>query len=139
MKKNTSYIWMILLAGGLFGCEENTIMPEFKKVGTVTSTVATLSASNAKPTSSQNITLTLNYVSPSQDPVSQVVLMVQVGAEAWTELESFNVQSEQKDLLLSQTVDYLVTQPKGTVIKFDMVVTSQKEFPMVRRTTITVQ
>ena len=130
---------MILLATGLLGCEENTIMPEFKKTGSVTSTVATLGTSNAKPIPTENITLTLNYVSPSEDPVTQVVLKIQIGTGAWSELETFDVQSEQKDKMLSKTVDYLITSPKGTVIRFDMVVASQKEHPMVRRTTVTVQ
>lgn len=139
MKNNKIFLWMILLATVFFACEENEIMPEFTKTGTVTSTVATLASSNAKPLPAENITLTLNYVNPSEDPLSEIVLKAKVGAGDFVELETLNVQSDAKDKMISKTVDYVVTAPKGSVITFDMVINSQKEYPMVRRTTVTVQ
>lgn len=130
---------MILMAMGLFACDENEIMPAFTKKGTVTATVATIAASNIEPPPSESITLTLKYINPSSDPLTRVVLKAQVGDAAYTDIQTFNTQSEKKDKEITQTVNYVVPASSGTKVTFDMVITSQKDYPQVRRTSVTVE
>ena len=139
MKKNITYICAIVLATGLFACDDNEIMPEYKKVGTATSTVATVTPSNDKPLPAENLTLTVSYVSPSEDPLKEVVLKVKVSAGEFIELETFNAESEAKDEEITHTVNYTITAPSKTSVTFDLVLSSQKPYPMVRRTTVAVQ
>jgi hypothetical protein len=139
MKKNIMYLWMITLATLMSGCDENEIMPAFTKKGTATATVATIAASTASPAPSQSIMLTLKFVNPSSDPLTQITVKAQVGAGAYTDVETFSLQSGEKDKEITQTVNYVVPAASGTKVTFDMVIASQKEYPIIRRTSVTVQ
>ena len=133
------YLWICMLATLLVACDENEVMPAYSKKGTATATMASIAASTTTPLPSENITLTIKFVNPSSDPLSQITVKAQVGAEAYADIQTFNVQSEQKDKEITQTVNYVVPATAGTKVTFDMVITSQKEYPQVKRTSVTVQ
>jgi hypothetical protein len=138
MKKYLTYLGSLVLATVFFACDENEIMPAYQKIGTVTATVATIEPSNDEPAKSETITLTLMFVSPSSDPLTQIALKVKVGAADYTDLQTFDVSSVGKDTQITQTVTYVVPETAGTVV-FEMVISSQKEYPQVKRTSIVVQ
>jgi hypothetical protein len=115
---------MLLIA--FMSCDDNEIVPDYEMKGTSTSTVASITVSNTKPVVTETITTTVSFVNPSDDPVKSVVLKAKVGSEAYIDVQSFEVQ-------------YSVSAAAGTAIVFDMVITSQKEFPQVIRTTVTVK
>ena len=122
----------------MFSCDENEIMPGYTKVSTATTTVASLSSSKPRPTPSETIVLTLMYVNPSSDPLTTVTLKAKVGTGVYTDVETFNAGSEQKDQAITHTVNYVVPATAGTVVTFDMVITSQKEYGQIKRTSVTV-
>jgi hypothetical protein len=138
MKKDITYIWIMALAIACASCDENEIMPAFSKKGTATATIASIASSNTTPLPSETITLTMRYVSPSSDPLTQITLKAKVGAAEYVEIQTFNVSSVEKDAEVIQTVNYISPASAGTVI-FDMVISSQKPYPQVKRTSVVVQ
>jgi hypothetical protein len=136
MKNNFKYISILLLAITLVACDENEIMPSFTTKGTATHTIATISASKTAPEPSETISLTLTYVNPSSDPLNEVTLRVKVGADDYVEIGKFAAGSEARDEILSKTVSYTAPATAATTIVFDMVITSQKEYPQILRATI---
>ena len=129
---------MIALAASMFSCDENEVMPAYSKVSTATSTVASLSSSKPRPLPSESIVLTLMYVNPSSDPLTTVTLKAKVDAGAYTDVETFNAGSEPKDQAITHTVNFVVPAAAGAVVTFDMVITSQKEYGQIKRTSVTV-
>ena len=75
-------IGILLLATAivLAACEDNDIMPDYQQKGTATTTVATITPSNAKPAKATNITISLTYVNPGSDPIKTVELKAKVGS-----------------------------------------------------------
>jgi hypothetical protein len=138
MKKGITYILIMALAITFVSCDENELMPAFSKKGTATATIASISSSNAKPLPSETITLTMMYVNPSSDPLTQITLKAKVGAAEYVDVETFNVSSVQKDAEVIQTVNYVSPASAGTVV-FDMVISSQRDYPQVKRTSVAVQ
>jgi hypothetical protein len=138
MKKHITYIWIIALAIAFGSCDENEIMPAFSKKGTATATMASIAPSKAKPLASETITLTMMFVNPSSDPLTQITLKAKVGTAEYVELQTFNVSSVEQDAEIIQTVNYITPASAGTVI-FDMVISSQKPYPQVKRTSVVVQ
>jgi hypothetical protein len=138
MKNLTILTASLSLVFFLAACDENEVLPDYTKKGTATATVASITASNAKPVAAEEVTLTLTFVNPSADPLKTVVLKAQVGTGDYTEIESFDEQSGEKDKEVTRTVTY-VAPASGTKVTFDMVITSQKEYPQVKRTSFTVQ
>ena len=134
--KNLS-ILMLLVA--LMSCDDNEIVPDYEMKGTSTSTVASITVSNTKPVVTETITTTVSFVNPSDDPVKSVVLKAKVGSEAYIDVQSFDESSAAKEKKITHEVQYSVSAAAGTAIVFDMVITSQKEFPQVIRTTVTVK
>ena len=130
---------MIVLAAAFIACEENEVMPSYTTKGTATTTVATISPSTTKPLPSESITLTMTFVNPSSDPLSQIILKAQVGSGDFTELQTFSISSSPKDQEVTQTATYVVPASKGTKVTFDMVITSQKPYPQIKRASVTVQ
>ena len=128
-----SFFMVLFLAA----CDKNDVVPDYTKKGTATSTVASITASKTKPAAAEEITLTLTFVNPSADPLKTVVLKAKVGAADYTEVQSFDEQSGEKNKEITREVTY-VTPASGTVT-FDMVITSQMEYPQIKRTSITVQ
>jgi len=136
-----SYIHMLcamLLVVVAFSCEENEVVPDSAKQGEVTVTTASIAFSNAKPAASETITVTLKFVNLSEDKVKSVLLKAKVGTADYISVQTFDEGSAATDKEIVHEVPYVVTAPKGTVITFDMIVTSQKEYPLTRRTTVTV-
>jgi hypothetical protein len=78
------------------------------------------------------------YVNPSSDPLTTVTLKAKLGTGAYTDVETFNAGSEPKDQAITHTVNYVVPAAVGTVVTFDMVITSQKEYGQIKRTSVTV-
>ena len=138
MKKKLIYLAAILLVFFLAACEENEIMPAFEKKGTATHTMAGLSASDDEPAPLENISLLLSYVNPSADPLKTVTLKVKVGDAASVEVQSWDVSQESKDEIYTKTVAYQAPDSPGTVILFDMVITSQREYPQIKQVEIAV-
>ncbi len=137
--KNLINLSIVLLMNILFAaCDENDIMPEYEKKGTATSTVATISASNTTPLAGQSVTVTIKYVNPSTDPVSTIVLRAKVGSGSYADLQSFDEQSAAQGAEITREVNYVTPATPGTVT-FEMVISSQKEYPQIRRTSITVK
>lgn len=132
------YTIFILLGALFLACDENDVMPAYEKKGTVTTTVASLSASNEEPASGETITLTLMYVNPTSDPLESVALKAKVGSGDYTILQSFDGQSSEKDVEIIEEVQY-VAPGAGVEVTFDMVITSQKEYPLIKRTSISVE
>lgn len=138
MKNITSLSSILILSVVLLACDENEVMPDYQKTGTTTATVATITASNTAPLVGQPVTLTLTYVNPSSDPVKTIVLRARVGSGSYTDLETFDEQSAPKDTEISHDVTYLTPAAPGTVT-FEMVISSQKEYPQISRASISVE
>ena len=128
----------MLLAAVMFSCEENEVVPDSIMQGEVTATTASIASSNTKPIVSETITVTLKFVNLSGDKVKSVLLKAKVGTADYTPVQTFDETSAAADKEIIHEVPYSVTASKGTVITFDMIVTSQKEYPLTRRTTVTV-
>lgn len=128
----------MLLTAAMFSCEENEIVPDSVKQGEVTATTASIALSNTKPVASETITVTLKFVNMSEDKIKTVLLKAKTGTADYTPVQTFDEGSAATDKEIVHEVPYVVTAPKGTVITFDMIVTSQKEYPLTRRTTVTV-
>lgn len=132
--KNLIYIICCVV---LFSCDENEIMPAYEKVGTTTSTVATIAISNDEPDAGETVTVTVTYVNPTSDPLTSVELKAKVGSGNYEVVESFNETSGSKDVEISREVAYVAPEA-GTEVTFDLVLTSQKEFPQIMRAKLEV-
>jgi hypothetical protein len=139
MKKKLIYLSILVLASFIAACDENEIMPSYTKKGTTTHTMAGLSASNEEPVPLENISVLLSYVNPSSDPLKTVTLKVKVGDAAFTEVQSWDISQETKDEIQTKVVAYQVPDSPGAVILFDMVITSQREYPQTKRVEIDVE
>ena len=138
MKKITSLSYLLILTVILLSCDENDIMPSYETKGTGTSTVATISASNTAPLAGESITLTMDFVNPASDPIVTVSLRARIGSGTFTEIQSFDEQSAATDTEISHVVNYVTPSTPGSVT-FEMVITSGKEYPQIRRTSITAK
>ena len=137
MKNITPFI-SILLLSIFFACEENEVMPSFSTKGTTTATVATITASKASPLAGETITLTLEYVNPTSDPINTIVLKAKVGSADYVTLQTFDEQSSEKDTSIKREASY-VAPAAGSKVTFDMVISSEKEYSQIKRTSITVK
>jgi hypothetical protein len=131
-------ILLLVTASVLAACEDNDIMPDYQQKGTATTTVATITPSNAKPAKATNITITLTYVNPGADPIKTVELKAKVGSGSYATVQTFDAQSDAKDTEVKREVTYMTPNASGTVT-FDMVITSQMAYPQIKRTTVSVQ
>ena len=138
MKKNIIYTTLFFLAATFVACDENEVMPAFETKGTATHTVATIAASKTTAAPGETITITMTYVNPSSDPVTQIVLKAKVGAADYVDVQTFNESSATKDKSEIRTVNYVMPASPTTVV-FDMVITSGRDYPQVRRVTARVQ
>lgn len=136
MKNISRYSTIAFIAIALVACDENEIMPSFTTKGTATHTIASISASTTAPQPSQDVTLVLSYVNPSSDPLNEITVRAKVGAADYVEVQKFNVASEAKDELASKTFVYAAPATSSTTVVFDMVITSQRQYPQVQRLTI---
>lgn len=134
--KRLSYL--ILLSGVLLACDENEIMPSYQTKGSTTNTVATISASNTSPVPGESVTVTMDFVNPASDPIATVALRARVGSGTFTDIQSFDEQSAATDTEISHEVNYVMPAAPSTVT-FEMVISSGKEYPQVRRTAVTVK
>lgn len=121
----------------LFSCNENEIMPAYQKKGTTTATVAAIEISNDEPEPGETVTITLMYVNPTSDPVATVELKYKVGSASYSVLQTFDENAGTKDEAITREVNY-VAPDAGTAVTFDMVITSQKEYPQIMRASIEV-
>ncbi|HEY9049033.1 MAG TPA: hypothetical protein VIN08_24200 [Ohtaekwangia sp.] len=130
--------WIVLVYMLLAACDDNVIVPAYEWKGTTTATVASLTPSKTKPVQTESISLKLEFVNQASDAVKSILLKAKVGSADYTELQTFTETASSEDNVVTHEVPYVVSAVKGTVITFDMVITSQKEFPQVKRTTVTV-
>lgn len=134
MKKKLLY-FSILALGVLFvACDENEVMPSSRKVGTATHTMASIALSNTTPLTSESITVQLSYVNPSSDPLKEISIRAKVGAADFVEIQKFDMTSEEHDEIAMRNFNYTAPATVATTVVFDMVITSQREFPQVKRT-----
>ena len=138
MKKITRLTYIIILSVVLLACDENEIMPAYEKKGSATNTVATITTSNSSPLAGQSITITLDFVNSAMDPIATVWLRARIGSGSFTDIQSFDEHSAATDTQISHEVSYVAPSSPGTVT-FEMVITSQKEYPQVQRTAVTVE
>ena len=131
-------VCLVSLVAVMVSCEENEVVPDSAKQGEVTATTASIAFSNAKPVMSEAITVTLKFVNLSEDNIKSVLLKAKVGSADYVSIQTFDESSAAADTEITHEVPYVVTASKGTAITFDMIVTSQKEYPLTRRTSITV-
>lgn len=120
----------------LAGCDENEVMPSFKTLGTATHTMADISASTTSPVPSATVTILLSYVNPSSDPLKEISVRAKVGTGSYTEIQKFSMDAEAKDALATKSFTYVAPATAATTVVFDMVITSQREYPQTQRTTI---
>jgi hypothetical protein len=140
MKNKIIYLPIFILCAALFSsCEENEILPPHQTKGSSTLTLASITATTATPAASSTVGLTLKFVNPASDPIKQVVVKVKVGAADYVELQSFNEEGSAKDQEITRMLDFAVPASPGTVLVFDMVITSQREYPQVKRLSLTIQ
>src|SRR5688572_2391667 len=132
--KNLIYILAGIL---LFSCDENEIVPSYQKKGTTTATVATIEVSNEEPEPGEIVTIALMYVNPSSDPVATVELKYKVGSTSYSVLQTFDENAGPKDEAINREISY-VAPAAGTAVTFDMVITSQKDYPQIMRVSIEV-
>jgi outer membrane lipopolysaccharide assembly protein LptE/RlpB len=128
----------MLIVTALFACDDNDVLPAYEKKGDATSTTASVSFSNTKPVSAETITVTLKFVNLSEDKIKSVVLKAKIGSADYAEVQTFDENSAATEKEIIHEVPYTVTAAKGTVITFDMVITSQKEYPQIKRSAVTV-
>ena len=133
MKKKFLYLSIILLTTILVACEENEIMPSFETKGTATHTMADISVSNAAPFPSENVSVLISYVNPSADPLKEITVRVKVGTADYLEVQKFDVSSEALDEIATKVFSYAAPATAATTVVFDMLITSQKEYPQVQR------
>ncbi len=142
MKNKNIYI-KLCLAIGLFAfvsCDKNEIVPDYQKVGESTATVATLGASQTSVVPASTVTFTLNYVNLPSDPVESIILKAKVGENEYVELQTFDESAAATGQEHTRTATYTVPNVASkTKIIVDMVINSQKEFPQVERSTLTIQ
>jgi outer membrane protein assembly factor BamA len=132
--KNLIYILASIL---LFSCDENEILPRYEKKGTATATVAAIEVSNDEPEPGEKVTITLMYVNPTSDPVATVELRYKVGSGNYSVLQTFDENTGPRDETITREINY-VAPDAGTAVTFDMVITSQKEYPQIMRVSIEV-
>lgn len=138
MKKMKSLTYIIVLSFVALSCDENEIMPSYQKKGSTTNTVATLTASKTSPLPGESITITMEFVNPASDPIANVVLRARVGSGSFKDIQTFDENSAAKDTEISHEVNYVMPATPGTVT-FEMVISSQMEYPQVRRTAVTAK
>ncbi len=138
MKNSIFYTVLFVFGAVLMACEENEIMPAFETKGTATHTVASIAVSKSSPAPAETVTVTMTFVSPSSDPVTQIVLKAKVGTADYVEVQTFNESSAPKNQEVTITADY-VAPASGTTVVFDMVISSGKQYPQVKRTSMKVQ
>ena len=137
--KTLKIFFTLVVATVMFAaCDDNEIMPSYEKKGTATTTVATVTPSNAKPPKASNITITLTYVNPTSDPLKTVELKAKIGSGVYTTIQTFDAQSDPKDSKVIREVVYTTPNASGTVT-FEMVITSQMPYPQIKRTSVSVQ
>jgi hypothetical protein len=138
MKNIIPFISILLLGTIFFACEENDAMPFFSTKGTTTATVATITSSKSSPLAGETITLTLEYVNPTSDPIKTIVLKAKVGSADYVTLQTFDEQSSEKDISIKREASY-VAPAAGSKVTFDMIISSDKEYSQIKRTSITVK
>jgi len=136
MKNTIIYLSALMIGVLLSGCDENEVMPSFKTLGTATHTMADISASSTAPAPSATVTILISYVNPSSDPLKEISVRAKVGAGNYTEIQKFSMDSEAKDALATKSFAYVAPATAATTVVFDMVITSQREYPQVQRVTI---
>src|SRR5688572_29929511 len=137
MKTKIILLFTFLVAAGMtISCDENESLPPFQTVGTATSTVASITASKTNPAPGENVKLTLRYVNLGSDPIQQVVLKAKVGAGAYADVQTFNESSAAVEEEIVHEVDVVAPATTATTVVYDMVLTSGKEFPQIRRVQI---
>lgn len=130
-------IFYILIFIAIVSCDDNEIMPAYEKVGSATSTVATISISNDEPQPGETVTVTVFYVNPSTDPLKSVEVRVKEGSGSYEVLESFDESSGTRDTEIVREVSF-VAPPDEVEVTFDLVISSQKEFPQILRASMEV-
>jgi|GEM_PF-1821106 hypothetical protein len=127
------YIILFVFAAGFISCDENTVGPSHKKIGTSTSTNAFITVSPVSasaPTTGSTVTVTLRYVNIASDPAKTLVLKLREGATGdFTTIQTFDETSQATGVEVTRTVDYPVTQAAGTSLTFRLELTTQVEFP----------
>ncbi|WKN41313.1 hypothetical protein [Tunicatimonas pelagia] len=124
----------------VMACEENEELPGLQTVGTSTATVVEYSLSNDEPQPGENVTLSINYVNPVDDPATQIEILEQIGNGDFTALTQLDESSANSGSEVSRTVSYTVPAlDSGTVVTLDMLLRTQREFPQRERVELTVQ
>ncbi len=136
MKTNIVYIALFVAAAVLAGCDENEAVPPFKTIGTTTHTMADISVSNDAPAPSEQVTVLISYVNPSSDLLKEITVKAKVGDADYVEIDKFSVPMEQADEISTKAIAYVAPATSGTEVTFDMVITSQRQFPQVKRVTL---
>lgn len=132
--KNLIYI---LISIAIISCDDNEIMPAYKKVGSVTSTFATISVSNDEPQPGETVTVTVSYVNPSADPLKSVEVQFKEASGSYESLQSFDENSGAKDVEIVREISF-VAPADEVKVTFDLIIKSQKEFPQILRTSLDV-
>ena len=132
-----SILYILLACTLLCSCDENEIMPAHEKKGTTTSTVATIGVSNDEPEPGETVTIELMYVSPATDPVETVELKYKIGSGSYSVLQTFDESTTPMNEAVTREITF-VAPVVETKVTFDMVITSQKEYPQIMRASMDV-
>lgn len=137
---NTGAILSIVFAMMFFSCEENEIVPSYKKVGTAYQTVASVAVSSTTPAQGTPVTITVKYVNMDSDPLTKIVVKINENGGAYTEVASIDQSNADTSAEITVPYDYTVTQTAGTAVGIQIELFSKKEFPqLLRKGGITVQ
>lgn len=138
MKNILIYLPVVFLAALLTACDENEIMPSYKKVGTSTSTVVMIGLPETVYPADM-VEVDVSFVNPSEDPLQSIVLRVQLGDGEFVDVQTWDVSGESIDQLATKTANYQAPATVGTKVTFEVVINSGKEFPQRKQSSFTVK
>ncbi|MGK7395739.1 MAG: hypothetical protein ACNS62_14260 [Candidatus Cyclobacteriaceae bacterium M3_2C_046] len=139
MKINITYILVLLLiAFTNTSCEEEEAAT-FEIIGESTDTITDLSLSNSEPAPGEEVDITFYYVNISEDPAEKIDWYVKIGDGQRMLVETFNESSASQDAEITRTVTYSVPELAAeTEIVIDMELFTQRTYPKITRTDLTV-
>ncbi len=139
MKKKLIYFCVIAMAMMFVACDENQVLPSYKKVGTSTHTMADIRVSNTAPPVSEDVTITISYVNPSSDPLEGISIRAKVGDANYVEIQTFTSNTEEMNSEVTKSFVYTTPATAGTTVIFAMVITSQRDFPQIEQTQLVTE
>jgi hypothetical protein len=120
------------------GCEEEDPL-SYEVIGMSTDTITNFSASKTAPAPGEDVTLTAYYVNIAEDPASELKIFATVGSGERTEVFSSNESSAATDAEITRTFTWTApTVAATTPVVLDFALYTQKDFPKITRSTVSI-